>query len=247
MRAIIVDDERLARNELRNLLSEFPEIEIIDEANNATEALLKIKEQQPDVVFMDIHMPGTNGIEALKQLKELDEIPKVIFVTAYDDHAIEAFRLNALDYLLKPVDPARLNETINKLVSSEEDENFEALQQNTRKDRLLSVEDKIFIKDGEKCFYVSLQEIRYFESMGNYVKVYFKNFKPMILRSLNSLEERLSADHFFRANRKYIINLNHITTIENWFNGGLQVTLSDNEKIEISRRQTIRFKDMMSL
>lgn len=247
MRAIIVDDERLARNELRNLLSEFPEIEIIDEANNAAEALLKIKEQQPDVVFMDIHMPGTNGIEALKQLKELDEIPKVIFVTAFDDHAIEAFRLNALDYLLKPVDPARLNETINKLVSSEEDENFEALQQNTRKDRLLSVEDKIFIKDGEKCFYVSLQEIRYFESMGNYVKVYFKNFKPMILRSLNSLEERLSADHFFRANRKYIINLNHITAVENWFNGGLQVTLSDDEKIEISRRQTIRFKDMMSL
>lgn len=247
MRAIIVDDERLARNELRNLLSEFPEIEIIDEANNAAEALLKIKEQQPDVVFMDIHMPGTNGIEALQQLKELDEIPKVIFVTAFDDHAIEAFRLNALDYLLKPVDPARLNETINKLVSSEEDENFEALQQNTRKDRLLSVEDKIFIKDGEKCFYVSLQEIRYFESMGNYVKVYFKNFKPMILRSLNSLEERLSADHFFRANRKYIINLNHITAVENWFNGGLQVTLSDDEKIEISRRQTIRFKDMMSL
>lgn len=247
MRAIIVDDERLARNELRNLLSEFPEIDVIDEASNASEALEKIAQLQPDVVFMDIHMPGTNGIEALKQLKELDEIPKVVFVTAYDEHAIEAFRLNALDYLLKPVDPDRLNETINKLVSSEEEENFEALQQNTRKDRLLSIEDKIFLKDGEKCFYIGLQDIRYFESMGNYVKVYFNNNKPMILRSLNSLEERLSPDHFFRANRKYIINLNHITAIENWFNGGLQVTLSDNEKIEISRRQTIRFKDMMSL
>lgn len=247
MRAIIVDDERLARNELRNLLSEFPEINIIEEASNTSEALEKIAQLQPDVVFMDIHMPGTNGIEALKQLKELDEIPKVVFVTAYDEHAIEAFRLNALDYLLKPVDPDRLNETINKLVSSEEEENFEALQQNTRKDRLLSIEDKIFLKDGEKCFYIGLRDIRYFESMGNYVKVYFNNNRPMILRSLNSLEERLSSDHFFRANRKYIINLNHITAIENWFNGGLQVTLSDNEKIEISRRQTIRFKDMMSL
>lgn len=247
MKAIIVDDERLARNELRNLLSEFPEIEIIGEAINAADALLKIEELQPDIVFMDIHMPGTNGIEALRQLKELEEIPKVIFVTAFDDHAIEAFRVNALDYLLKPVDPERLNETINKLLSTEDDENFEPLQQNTRKDRVLNVDDKIFIKDGDKCFYVSLHEIRYFESMGNYVKVYFKNFKPTILRSLNSLEDRLSADHFFRANRKYIINLNHITAIENWFNGGLQVTLSNNEKIEISRRQTIRFKDMMSL
>ena len=247
MKAIIVDDERLARKELRNLLSEFPEIEIIDEASNASEALKKIAEQQPDVVFMDIHMPDTNGIDALKQLKELNEIPKVVFVTAYDEHAIEAFRLNALDYLLKPVDPERLNETINKLIAIEDEENFETIQQNTRKDRLLSIDDKIFLKDGEKCFYISLQEIRYFESMGNYVKVFFKNNKPMILRSLNSLEERLSPDYFFRANRKYIINLNHITSIENWFNGGLQVTLSENEKIEISRRQTIRFKEMMSI
>jgi len=247
MRAIIVDDERLARNELRSLLSEFPEIEVIDEASNASEALEKIAQQQPDVVFMDIHMPDTNGIDALKQLKELEEIPKVVFVTAFDEHAIEAFRLNALDYLLKPVDPERLNETINKLVSAEEEENFEAIQSNTRNERLLRLEDKIFLKDGEKCFYIALQEIRYFESMGNYVKVFFNNNKPMILRSLNSLEERLSPDYFFRANRKYIINLNHVTSIENWFNGGLQVTLSQNEKIEISRRQTIRFKEMMSL
>lgn len=247
MRAIIVDDERLARNELKNLLSEFPEVEIVDEANSAADALKKIATHLPDVVFMDIHMPGTNGIEALKQLKELDEIPKVVFVTAYDEYAIEAFRLNALDYLLKPVDPDRLNETINKLISLEDEENFDALEQDTRKDRFLNIDDKIFIKDGEKCFYIALEEIRYFESMGNYVKVYFKNNKPMILRSLNSLEERLSPDHFFRANRKYIINLNHITAIENWFNGGLQVTLTENEKIEISRRQTMRFKEMMSL
>jgi two-component system LytT family response regulator len=247
MRAIVVDDERLARNELKNLLSEFPEMDVIAEANNASEALKLIAELQPDVIFMDIHMPGTNGIEALKQLKELDDIPKVIFVTAFDEHAIEAFRLNALDYLLKPVDPARLNETINKLISLEDEENFDSIQPNTRKDRLLTHADRIFLKDGEKCFYIQLQEIRYFESMGNYVRVFFKDSKPMILRSLNSLEERLSPDDFFRANRKYIINLHHITSIENWFNGGLQVTLLTNEKIEISRRQTIRFKEMMSL
>ncbi|MDG0973563.1 MAG: response regulator [Crocinitomicaceae bacterium] len=247
MKVIIVDDERLARNELRSLISEFPEIEIIDEATNAQEALTKISEQQPDVVFMDIHMPHTNGIEALKQLKELDEIPKVVFVTAYDEHAIEAFRLNALDYLLKPVDPTRLNETISKLLKAEEEEHYDAPHQSNRKDRPLEISDQIFIKDGEKCYFVALQDIRYFESMGNYVKVFFHTNKPMILRSLNSLEERLSPDHFFRANRKYIINLNHISAIENWFNGGLQVTLSENEKIEISRRQTIRFKEMMSI
>jgi two-component system LytT family response regulator len=247
MRAIIVDDERLARAELRNLLKEYPEIEVIDEAQNAAESLQKIEALKPDVVFMDIQMPDSTGIEVMKQLKMLSDIPKVVFVTAYDEHAIEAFRLNALDYLMKPVDPKILEETIEKITRGEDEEDFSSLNATTRENRRLNTDDQIFIKDGEKCFFVKLADIRYFESMGNYVKVFFNKDKPMILRSLNSLEERLSGDDFFRANRKFIINLNHVSSIENWFNGGLQVTLSCGEKIEISRRQTIRFKDMFIL
>lgn len=247
MKAIIVDDERLARAELRRLLGDFPAIEILDEAQNASEAIRKIKELKPDVVFMDIQMPDTNGIEVMKHLKTLPDIPKVVFVTAFDEHAIDAFRLNALDYLLKPVDPDVLSETINKLIQSDEEEDFTGLDELGRTNRRLTVDDSIFIKDGEKCFFLPLRDIRYFESMGNYVKVYFQKDKPMILRSLNSLEERLSGNDFFRANRKFIINLHHIKSIENWFNGGLQVTMSQDEKIEISRRQTIRFKESFSI
>lgn len=244
MKAILIDDERLARTELKHLLDQHKtNIDVIGEAANAKEGIAAIKKLKPDVVFLDIQMPEMNGFE---MLQKLDEIPKVIFVTAYDEHAIEAFKVNALDYLLKPVDPARLKEAVEKLTDQIEDE-FESTIVDSRKDRKLQVDDHIFIKDGEKCYYQKLKNIRYFESHGNYVKVYFNDKKPMILRSLNALEERLSENDFFRANRKYIINIHWIQKIENWFNGGLKVYLSEEESIEISRRQAIKFKDIMSI
>jgi two-component system LytT family response regulator len=161
---------------------------------------------------------------------------------------LKAFEVKALDYLLKPVEPNRLDETIQKLAIN--DDEFQSNAQAPKIDRSsrpLSLTDKIFIKDGEKCFFVALENIRMFESDGNYVKVYFDKSRPLILRSLNSLEERLDPEHFFRANRKYIINLNCITFVENWFNGGLQVELTNGEKIEISRRQAIKFKEQFTL
>lgn len=244
MKALIVDDERLARAELISLLEEYDSIEVVGEAKNAKEGITMVKSLKPDVIFLDIQMPEMDGFE---MIKKLDQIPKVVFVSAYDDYAIEAFKVNALDYLMKPVDPDRLKETIEKLKNNTEDDEFTSKNLANRKDRMLSVTDHVFIKDGEKCYYPILSDVRYFESHGNYVKVFFNDHKPMILRSLNSLEDRLDPDHFFRANRKYIINLNVIEEIENWFNGGLQVTLSRGEKIEISRRQAIRFKDAMSI
>ncbi len=243
-RTIIIDDERLAREELKSLLKDYHEIEIIDEAKNGEEGIQKIKEHKPDLIFLDINMPGLNGFE---MIKHLEEIPRVIFVTAYDEYALKAFEVSALDYILKPVDPERLKEGIQKLTSSEDD--FVSSQQLviTRKDRVLNTSDKVFIKDGEKCWFIELSKVRMLESDGNYVKVYFDNFRPLILRSLNSFEERLDPEFFFRANRKYIINLKWVSSIENWFNGGLQVELKEGEKVEISRRQAIRFKEMMSL
>lgn len=241
-KTLLIEDERLAREEFKSLLKDYLEIDIIGEAKNGEEGIALIKEHKPDLVFLDINMPGMNGFEMLKQLEDL---PRVIFVTAYDEYALKAFEVNALDYILKPVDPERLREAIQKL-SSEDD----FVSQSTglaRKDRLLSTKDRVFIKDGEKCWFVELSKVRMLESDGNYVKVYFDNFRPLILRSLNSFEERLDPEFFFRANRKFIINLQWVSSIENWFNGGLQVELREGEKVEISRRQAIRFKELMSL
>jgi len=242
-KTLLIDDERLAREELKSLLKEYHEIEIIDEAKNGEEGIQKIKELKPDLIFLDINMPGINGFDMIKQL---EEIPRVIFVTAYDEYALKAFEVNAMDYILKPVDPERLREAIQKLTTEDD---FVSSQQTiiSRKERVLSVNDRVFIKDGEKCWFVELSKVRMLESDGNYVKVYFDNFRPLILRSLNSFEDRLDPEQFFRANRKYIINLQWVSSIENWFNGGLQVELKEGEKVEISRRQAIRFKEMMSL
>lgn len=243
-RTLIIEDERLAREELKLLLRDFLEIDIIGEARNGEEGITKIKDLKPDLIFLDISMPGMTGFE---MLKHLEEIPRVIFVTAYDEYALKAFEVNALDYILKPVDPERLKEAVLKLSTSDDDFDSNNSHSLSRKDRSLSTSDRVFIKDGEKCWFIELSRVRMLESEGNYVKVYFDNFKPLILRSLNSFEDRLDPEFFFRANRKFIINLQWVSSIENWFNGGLQVELKEGEKVEISRRQAIRFKEMMSL
>jgi two-component system LytT family response regulator len=238
MRTIIVDDERLAREELKTLLAEYPEIEIIGEYKNTIEARAAIEKDAPDLVFMDIQMPGETGLELLEKIKNP---PRTVFVTAYDEYAIKAFELKAYDYLMKPIDPERLSEVYKRL--SEENQTPASVVNNDK----LKAGERILIKDGEKVWFIKVDDIRYFESEGNYVKVHFEKFRPLILRSLNSLEERMDEKLFFRANRKFIINLQHVVNIENWFNGGLQIELTCGTKIEISRRQTIRFKDQFSL
>ena len=244
IRAIIIDDERLARNELRKLLLDFPEIEVVAEAANAGEGIERIENMNPELIFLDIQMPGKTGFD---MLAELDRIPNVIFTTAYDEYALKAFEVNALDYLLKPVEPKRLADAIQKLHMQDEKENG-SLAMNPNVNRsILSENDQVFVKDGERCWFVKLSEIRLFESVGNYAKVYFGPNKPLILKSLNSLEERLDEKTFFRANRKHIINLRLIEKIEPYFNGGLLLELKGGEKIEVSRRQTVKFKEMMSL
>jgi two-component system LytT family response regulator len=242
MRAIIIDDERLARTELRKLLQDFPEVEVVDEAANADEAITKIDTLQPDLVFLDIQMPGKTGFD---MLAELERAPHVIFTTAYDEYALKAFEVNALDYLLKPIEPKRLADAMQKLHIAETKENH-ILPENFNQSILTEV-DQVFVKDGERCWFVKLSDIRLFESVGNYAKVFFGANKPLILKSLNALEERLDQKTFFRANRKHIVNLRMIDKIEPYFNGGLLLELKGGEKIEVSRRQTVKFKEMMSL
>jgi two-component system LytT family response regulator len=240
-KAVIIDDERLARAELRKLLAEFPEIEVLDEAANADEALEKIDLLQPDLIFLDINMPGKTGFDLLQ---ELDKSPMVIFTTAYDEYAVKAFEVNALDYVVKPIEPKRLAEAINKVNEASKKERI-AIEESASRG-ILGENDQVFVKDGERCWFVRLGDIRLIESVGNYAKIYFGNYKPLILKSLNALEERLDEKVFFRANRKHIVNLRMVDKVEPYFNGGLQLELKGGDKVEISRRQTIRFKEMMS-
>ncbi|WP_317897065.1 LytR/AlgR family response regulator transcription factor [Aurantibacillus circumpalustris] len=237
MKAIIIDDERLARQELKNLLAIHKEVEVIAECSDAIQAKEKINELKPDIIFCDIQMPGKTGLELVE---EISATVDVVFITAHDEHAIKAFKLNAFDYLLKPVKAEDLAETIKKLSIKE-------IASRVDNDTPLTEKDMVFIKDGDKCWFVKLSDIRLFESEGNYVRVYFDNFRPLILRSLNSLETRLNEKQFFRASRKHMINMSYIASVETWFNGGLNVKLKDGKEIEISRRQAVKLKDMMSL
>jgi two-component system LytT family response regulator len=240
IKAIIIDDERLARNELKKLLLEHPEVTIIEEAANATEGIEKIESFNPDLIFLDIQLPGKTGFDLLA---ELERAPKVIFTTAYDEYAFKAFEVNALDYLLKPIEPKRLSDAIHKVQVELAKEQLGL--QGANKGPLTDM-DQVFVKDGERCWFVKLSEVRLFESVGNYAKVFFGTNKPLVLKSLNALEERLDERIFFRANRKHIINVKWIEKIEPYFNGGLLVELKGGEKIEVSRRQTVKFKEMMS-
>ena len=239
LKVILIDDERLARSELKRMLQEFPDVEIIGEAANASEGIEKIETLNPDLIFLDIQMPGKTGFD---MLTELEKAPHVIFVTAYDEYALKAFDVNALDYLMKPVEPKRLADALLKVKQKDEEE---MLSYNNR--GILSENDQVFVKDGERCWFVKLSDVRLFESVGNYAKVFFGTNKPLILKSLNALEERLDEKVFFRANRKHIINLRMIEKIEPYFNGGLLLDLTGGEKIEVSRRQAVKFKEMMSL
>jgi two-component system, LytTR family, response regulator len=240
MRALIVDDERLARKELMKLLEEHPMIEVVGEAMNADEAAQMINDLNPDLLFLDIQMPGKTGFQLLEML---DSVPLVVFTTAYDEFALKAFEVNALDYLLKPIQPERLSETVAKLAEKER-----AKAVATRgPEKKLGLNDQVFVKDGDRCWFVSLSNVRLFESDGNYIKVYFDNNRPMIHKSLNALDEKLDERAFFRASRKHIVNLSWVEGIEPWFNGGLMVRLRGGDKVEVSRRQAAKFKDMMSL
>lgn len=228
MKALLIDDERLARNELRRLLVAFTQIEIVGEASTAKQARELIGSLRPELVFLDVQMPGETGLELLESLEP--PAPRVIFTTAYDEFAVKAFELNALDYLLKPVDPARLATALARL-----DERPAGASVSAPTGRLAN-EDKVFVREGERCWFVEVKTIRLLESEGNYTRVHFADAQPQLFRSLNAMEERLDPKFFFRANRRQIINLAWVDKIEPWFSGGLLVHLKGGAKIELSRR-----------
>lgn len=225
MKAIIVDDERLARRELRRLLDAHPQIEIIAEAANGDEALDLIRKQEPDILFLDIEMPGMSGFDLLDRLRD---VPDVIFTTAYDQHALKAFEVNALDYLMKPIAPSRLATALQKV-----------------RGRHTGFRDQMFLREGERCWIVRVGNIEVLESEGNYTRVYFAKERPLIPGSLAAFEERLDPAAFFRASRRHVINLNSIHTTESDPAGNLVVTMRCGETVPLSRRQSTQLKKVL--
>jgi two-component system LytT family response regulator len=228
MKALIIDDERMARQELRRLLAAHAEIEIAGEARTGGEAMDLIGRLEPDVLFLDVRMPGMSGFDLLEQL---DDVPQVIFTTAYDEYALKAFEVSALDYLVKPVAPARLAAAVAKLSPR----------------RVRSRLERVFVKDGERCWLVRVEDILLLESEGNYTRLHFANERPLVPRSLAALHERLDPAVFFRAGRRSIVNLKWVDRVEPGVAGNLLITLRGGRTVEMSRRQSARLREALSL
>jgi two-component system LytT family response regulator len=235
MKAMIIDDEPLARRELGRLLLEFPWVEIVGEAGQIVEAAEKIETLTPDLLFLDIQMPGGSGFDLLARLEHL---PQVIFTTAHSEHAVRAFEVNALDYLLKPVEPERLAAALTRIKRGSD----------ARAPLAGAPLEQLFVRDGPRCWFIPLREVRLLTADGNYVRLLWGKLQPLLGRPLTLLEQRLDPKHFFRANRGQIINLDFIESVEVGVNGRLHVQLRDGgPEVEISRRQARRFRELTSV
>jgi two-component system LytT family response regulator len=243
MRALLIDDERLARNALRRLLKAHDDIEIVGGSADVTAAAEAIRTLSPDLIFLDIEMPGGDGFALLQQL---DDVPLTIFTTAYDSYAVRAFEANALDYLVKPISAERLAASLARARKA-----FFQLSQ-TRidapgKEQRPALLRQVFVRDGERCWIVRLADIFLLESEGNYTRLLFAGEGPLILRSLTAIQEKLDSSVFFRANRSQIINLRAIERVDDDMDGRIVVTMPRGIQVEISRRQSLRLRNLLSL
>ena len=244
LHTLIVDDERLARRELRRLLAPHDGVDVVGEAANADEAEDAIRDHNPDLLLLDVQMPGDSGFDLLERL---DAVPHVVFVTAYDEYAIKAFEVNALDYLVKPVAPDRLSEAIDTVRERTGDTDPQAVTAEEEPSPALTAQDQVFVKDGQRCWFVQLADVRLFEAAGNYTRLYFDGAEPLIHRSLSYLEDRLDPDRFFRASRQHILNLSWVDHVTQWSKGTLKVTLEEGTEVELSRRRSKQFRKQLSL
>lgn len=231
--AVIVEDSELARFELEHLLKAYPQVIVAGHAGNVEAAVALIESAAPDVVFLDIDLPGGNAFNVLERLTH---VPRIVFTTAFDAYALKAFACNTVDYLLKPIEPQRLAQAIHKLT--------EAMPAAPAR---RSMDSPIFIKDGEHCFLVKPRDVRVIEAVGNYSRVHFQNHAPLLYRPIGAVEAQLAPEKFFRASRKYIVNLDYVEQVAPWSNGGLMLTLRGGLAIEVSRRQSARFREVLSL
>jgi DNA-binding LytR/AlgR family response regulator len=246
LRVLIVDDEYPAREELRYLLRSFPEIEVVGEAAQASEALELIRNIDYDLCFLDVKMPGESGVDLVKHLAELPHKPAVIFVTAYPDYAVEAFDLDAVDYLLKPFDQARLTRALQRLV----ERGSESMPEGSSGAEPESVQtvDKIPVPDRDRTVLVDADDIVYVTAARGYSYLVTAQGRHLVPYSLADLERRLRGKRFFRTHRGYLINLERAKALEPDFNGGLQVVMDDERtRVPVSRRHARRLKHLLGL
>ncbi len=233
IKVVIVEDSRLAQNELLELLKPFSSIQVVAKVKTVTEAIVAINREQPELLFLDINLPDGSGFDVLDQIKNC---PAVVFTTAYDEYAIKAFEMNALDYLMKPISEKRFKQALEKvLATSISEESSE------------TINHKIFVKENDHCWLVDINQIRYFVSHGNYTQIHFDQHKPLVYKSLSLIHERLPDKQFFRVNRSHIVNVEFISNIEPYGTSGLLLTMSDGQEIDVSRRYSSHLKKMLSL
>ena len=252
---LIVDDEPLARVELCRLLAMFEDIKVVAQAVDAPDALAKIKQHQIDLVFLDINMPEINGLELAGLLQDHD--CSIIFCTAYDNHALEAFGLNALDYLTKPVNVKRLSQSLQKYRKLHKVEKphvphsqHDQLSQHSlapKNNDELDMNKQVLLKDGENMQLITPSQIEQVISVGNYVKIKGDGLNMLVQNTLSYLESRLNKQYFIRANRQTIINLQKVSKMDLSINGAYLLTMQSNEEVEVSRRQGQILRKMISL
>jgi two-component system LytT family response regulator len=231
LNVLIVDDERLARTELRRLLAAHPDIAVAGEAANGDEAEASLQSLDVDVLFLDIQMPGATGFELLERL---DTVPAVVFTTAYDEYAVRAFEVNAFDYLMKPIRPERLAAALDKIRAARA----------THKRRM---PERVFLRDGERCWIVAVTDIVLFEADGNYARAFFGRERPLIRTSLQALEDRLDPAVFFRASRRHLINLQHVEAVDDGVDESYTVRMRGGQRVAVSRRQSRKLRETLSL
>ena len=242
LRVLVVDDARLARREMQTLLAAMDGVECIGEADDVPAAREAIARLHPDVVLLDIQMPSGSGFDVLDGLQVP---PSVIFTTAYDQYAVQAFDANALDYLLKPVEASRLQAALDQARARIAEAAPTARSSgDTAK---LGAEDTVFLRDGERCWFVALGEISRIVVDGNYARLWFRGQNALLSRSLAALEARLEPGLFFRANRNTLVNLRKVRGVELSVADGYDLTLEDGSQVEVSRRQARELRERLAL
>lgn len=237
IKVLVVDDERYSREELIFLLEGIPNVEIIDNVENGETAILKALQLQPDVVFLDIEMPKMNGMEVAKSLMELKKVPLIIFATAYPQFAAEAFRINAIDYLLKPYDQQQLKQAIKRV----EKELFASPQVNVK-----SPLGKLAAETDGEIDYILLKDILYMYRENNVTKIITQLNEYEVKLSLKDLETRLKPMSFFRIHKSYLVNLNYVSRLTPWFNGAYQLELENRkEKLSVSRNYAKELRERL--
>lgn len=262
MNVLIIEDSRLARLELKELLQAYPQLQLVGEAADVPTALKLVAAKQPDLLLLDIDLGGATAFDLLA---ELVFVPKIIFTTAFAEHALQAFDYPTVDYLLKPVTAERLAQALAKLplpaaathsqAQTDDCATPAATEQHQSEDsnagnppeRLLQADSNFFVKDGDHCYFLKISDVRWFEAVGNYSKVHLKSAAPMVYRTLASIEQRLAPGLFFRANRQQLVNLTAVVSIEPSVSGGLTLRLVCGTDVEVSRRQSAELRQQLSL